>query len=662
MHTQNPNAAWIAAGLAASVTLSAATYSEWPNRQYLDVPGPGLIKIGLPAETLDAARGDLADLRLSDDRGIEVAYLLEQATPASKVVRGVKSFKAELEPGATALTLETGLAQPLAAVRLLTPATSFIKAVSVAGSNDGSSWRPLASGQPVFQQPNGANQLRVEVPPGTWAFVRLSLDDRSSAPVPFTGAEVEAANAEPVATEPVDVLLAERGEDPGETRLTLNLGAAHLRLASLEIESPDALFRRRVSLAVRQIEENTVRERVVATDSIYRVSVPGQPASDRLSLPLDLPVPTRELLFRVQNEDSPPLQIRAVRVRRWPVYLVFLAPRPGNYQVYTGNPRCPAPRYDLANQGIDLTTAQRTPIRPGVLQPNPTYRTPETLPQVQDTGASLDAAAWRYRKPVVISQPGVQQLDLDLEVLSGAQPGFADLRLVREGRQLPFIFENTSISRMLRPTVARADDSRQPKVSRWSLTLPQPDLPLLRLSCISPTALFRRDVVLYEEASDARGTRYRRDLGNGSWVQSPDRQAKPFVLTLRTSPQTDRVFLEVRNEDNPAIELADFEFAWPVTRLFFKTTSAANVFLLYGNRSARTPQYDLSLVANQLLMADKSTALLGVQEQLRHSAWGEGRTPGRGGWLLWGVLGLVVTALLVIIARLMPKAPPPPGS
>jgi hypothetical protein len=71
------------------------------------------------------------------------------------------------------------------------------------------------------------------------------------------------------------------------------------------------------------------------------------------------------------------------------------------------------------------------------------------------------------------------------------------------------------------------------------------------------------------------------------------------------------------------------------------------------------PRYDLSLVAGQLLSADRTVASPGAEQQLRKSSWREHEIPGTGGVVFWGILALVIVVLLVIISRLLPKSPPP---
>src|SRR5579859_1471408 len=109
---------FLACGICGCVLLTAfsaaATVpSAWQHEQTFNVSTTGLVRINLPVETLDAARPALEDLRLYDDAGNEVPYLIEQPMPAPKIVRSTKSFQVSLSANNTVILLETGLAQPL---------------------------------------------------------------------------------------------------------------------------------------------------------------------------------------------------------------------------------------------------------------------------------------------------------------------------------------------------------------------------------------------------------------------------------------------------------------------------------------------------------------------------------------------------------------------
>jgi len=257
--------------------LALATPTEWKYVQPLDVTQPGLVTASLSPATLNAARAGLEDLRILDEADHEVPYLLLRPSRRLASVIAPKKFAASLAGRKTVLVIETGAKHPLEAVTLETPASGFIKAVAVEGSNDQQSWQLLGAGQPVFRQPNGVGNLRVVFAEGNWPFLRVTVDDARTEAVPFTGAKLHALSGETAAAEPLPVTITDRTENGSQTRLTLDLGAANVRLASLRIETSEPLFARAVSVAVRQVQENAITEKVLARDTVYQVAVEGQP-------------------------------------------------------------------------------------------------------------------------------------------------------------------------------------------------------------------------------------------------------------------------------------------------------------------------------------------------------------------------------------------------
>jgi hypothetical protein len=629
--------------------------SDWQHEQTFKYYATMLVKINLPVETLDAARPALEDLRLYDDGGNEVPYVLARPVPSPKTIQNAKTFQVSLHANNTVITLETGLKLPLEAVTLETPAMDFIKAVRVEDSSDGKSWRTVTLDRPIFHTAYGAANLKIPLPPLVAPWLRLTVDDQRSPPVPFTGARVYAATLETVPVETLPITITERDENPGETRLALDLGAANLDVASLQIETTEPLFTRPVSLAVPQISEDVIREQVIGQGVIYRIGVEGQPPSANLSVPLENLVRSRELILLIKNGDSPPLSIRAVRAERRPVYLVFLPRQPGTFHLLTGNARCAAPRYDLAALSMNLKSVPAIPIQIPPPSDNPDFHPPEALPGLEVAGASLDISEWKFRKPMNISSAGAQQVELDLDVLAHASPGFSDVRVMRGSNQVPYIIQHTSISRSLALTAIVTNDAKNPKLSRWIIKLPQASLPLTRLTFVSPTPLFERSLSLYEELADERGDRYQHPLGSATWTHTPDNKTKEFVMAFDNVPQSDTLFLETENGDNPPIEVEKFTATYPVTRVLLKAKAGDGLFLYYGNPRVSPPRYDLSLVAGQLLAADKKTAALDAEQQLQKPSWQEYQVPGKGGVLFWGILAVVVVVLLIVISRLLPK-------
>jgi hypothetical protein len=641
----------------AAQTCLAFDPNEWRNTQTLEVPTRGLVRVNVPADTLSAARPGLEDLRIVDSTGNQVPYLIERLLPGAESTIPPTEFRSTIENGATQLILKTGTSAPIIGVSLETPATRFMKAADVEGSNDGRTWTKLAGGDSLFQLSNGATKLRVSFPEGAWQLLRITVDELGSPPVPFTGAHLHKARSTAPA-EAVAVTTKSRDESPGTTRLALDLGAANLTLGSLRLESDEPVFTRAVTLAVAEVGDDGIRERDIAEAVIYRVNVNGKNEA-HLEIPLESQIQTRELFVLIRNEDSPPLSIDTVRADRRLMRLTFFANQPGQYSLLSGNTQCAAPRYDLTALSGKLRNATATDVVPAALVPNPNYEPPEALAALTLTGAQIDVTKWKFRKLLPLTQDGVQQVELDPELLAHSQSDQRDIRVVRGEYQLPFLFERTSLSRPISLNAAAANDAKKPALSRWSLKLPQPGVPITRLVCTSSSPLFHRQTRLWEEVTDERGDKFASELGRATWDQTPSASKRDLIIELNARPQSDTLFLETDNGDNPAIELRDFRSYYPVTHIVFKAKPdpAQPLWLYYDNPDATAPRYDLTLVADELLKAERSTVAAGPEENLSPKSSVVGQTlTGSTRYIFWGALALVVIVLLAIMSRFLPKA------
>lgn len=650
-----------AAVLAVVVALAPARALDtaaWKNRQSLPVPQAGVLKFALPPSTLGLARADLADLRLLDPAGHEVPFVFTLPPPVvPPAVRVPAEFRANLLDSATQLLLATGTTAPLEAVTLATPAPHFLKSARLELSPDGATWETLDESAALFRE-FGAAHLRFDLHRRTAAWLRITVDDTRTRPVPFTGATLFlAGTTPPEPTAAIAARIVRREEFAGESVLTLDLGGAHVPLAELAFDTPEPLFARPVTLSARELQGETTVDRTLGTGSIWRVSAEGVPATARLDVPVNFTTPSRELLVHLVNGDSPPLPVTGVTARQRPRWLVFRAATPGTYALLTGNAEAAPPRYDLAPLAAVLRDTPPTDLVPGPATPNPGYQAPVALADTPLLGGPLDPAPWPYHKTVQLAAPGVQQLELDLDVLAHAQSRFADLRLVRDGTQVPYLLETTTLARTVPLAVTPANDPKQPRLSRWRIALPRRGLPLGRLTLASPTAVFQRDLRLTEEIADpTRGDTYQRTLAAATWSHTPGDRST-LALPLPSAPAADTLLLETDNGDNPPIALASVSATYPVVRLLFKADPGP-LALYYGNPAATAPRYDIALVAAQIVAAEKSVATLGPEETATTASGTADTIAGLpAGVLFWVVLSLVVIALLVVVAKLLPKPP-----
>jgi hypothetical protein len=364
------------------------------------------------------------------------------------------------------------------------------------------------------------------------------------------------------------------------------------------------------------------------------------------------------LLVLIRNEDSPPISIDAVRADRRLVRLTFFANQPGQYSLLSGNTQSVAPRYDLSALSGKLKNADAMDVVPSALALNPNYKPPEALAAVTLSGAKIDVAKWKFRKLLPLTQNGVQQVELDPELLARSQADERDIRIVRGEYQLPFIFERTSLSRPITLHAAAAMFRRKPALSRWSLKLPQPGVPITRLVCTSSSPLFRRQMRLWEEVTDERGDKFASELGRATWDQTPSASKRDLIIELNARPQSDTLFLETDNGDNPAIELRDFRCYYPVTHIVFKAKPdpAQPLWLYYDNPDATAPRYDLTLVADELLKAERSTVARVRKKTFRRNRRRWPNTNRIDSLHFLGRIGVSCDRLLAIMSRFLPKA------
>ena len=643
-----------------SLVISSAIATDfpvaWKNIQPVTVEKTGLVKLSIPLETLDAARPALEDLRLYDFAGRETPFFIERPRQSPKIIKPAKNFRVVLAGNTTIATMDTGIGTLINAIALETPAREFLKGVTLEGSNDGKIWQAIARNEPVFRQSDGASKLRLSFAPAAWTQLRITLDDRRAAPIPLTGAQLFAAELTPAPAEPLDVKITERDELPGQTRFTLQSSGARVTLAGIEIETPEQLFTRRVTLAYRTYIDNEVRENEIARGLIYRIALEGQPAATNLVFAEDTPIPNRELILTIHNGDSPPLPVSAIRATRRPLFISWLVSQPGTFHLLSGNPACPSPQYDLSQLPRNVSGTIVQLLERPALGANPAWHPTDALPEVGESGTAIDLAKWKFRKRIELGTVGVQQLELDLETLSRANPFFSDLRVIRGGTQQPYLLERTSFVRNFTPAAEKLTDPKRPTVTRWSLRLPDTALPVSELACETDAPFFRRDTIVSEDISDERGDLHTVCRGSVSWLRASGGKKTTLRIPLSGPITTDKLVLEFDNGDNAPLELKEFKLSYRATRILFKAAPGADTFLYFGNRDATSPRYDLELVAPQLLAAEKTKAKLGPAEQLKKSSWIEHeRFQGTGSWIFWIALGGVVIVLLIVIARLLPK-------
>jgi hypothetical protein len=624
-----------------STVASAADFAAWTHRQTVRITQPGLTRLELEPALLDASRttggAPFHDLRVINPAGVETPYIIALPRTMRPASVGAAGFKATLNPTTTVLEFQPPDAFTIQELVLKTNGENFIKAATLEASSDGTTWQTLGSGEVLCRQ-NGTERLRLPIAPAVWKQFRIIIDDSRTGPVAFTGAQIVRELPE-LRTVPHSATIRSRTEDQGATRLTLDLGTSNVLLGTVRVHTPELVFQRVSTLL------NT-------THTLFRIQHESFTAED-LQIPAHQLAARREVELVIHNGDSPPLRLDRVEVTRHLVPLVFQADTAGEWQLYIGNTQAPEPRYDIAALSDKLRDASANAATASAVEANASFRKTATAPEVGETGAAIDVSAWSFQRAIQFSEAGVIELELDTAVLARCENDLNDVRIVREGRQVPFLAIKPGLERERAVSFVEVTDPKAPSWSKWDITMPFANFPGSTLLLDSPTPLFRRTLSVTEQIQNEQG-HFERILGSANWQRTPGQTPNTFHLPLYTAPRAETIRLSTDNGDNAPLQLTSVRVVYPVVRLLFRVPDTKPLHLCYGNRRATRTRYDLQLVRREFETATKVAATLGDEEKLPGYE-ADPLTRGKGSPWLWAALALVVGALLWVVAKMLPK-------
>jgi len=325
----------------------------------VSIPAPGLTAVTLDRHVYEGARRDLGDLRVLDDRGSAVAYVLDRGLgekrPETRPVMRNRGFTAD---GSATVVLDFG--KRLGKDRLVLGLTgdNFRRRVTVEGSDDGESWTTLTDDAWVFAVPGPepARYEGVRLPENDFPLLRVSVRPgaRERVRIWVLEAWVPAGKARGRREETLSPGWSRAPQArEGETWLTLDLGARHQPFESVILEVQDERFFREVrtevrrDLAVSDPDRPAPAERwdPLGQGVVYRIEDGG---TLRERLGIDARGRARALRVRILNGDDRPLVITGVRVRVPVERLVFDAEPGVEYRLTYGAPDLGPPAYDLA--------------------------------------------------------------------------------------------------------------------------------------------------------------------------------------------------------------------------------------------------------------------------------------------------------------------------
>jgi hypothetical protein len=652
-----------------------------PHRLAIDVPliaGAAPFRTGIRAirdvdtGAMSVVVGDgLRDLRLYDAAGTEVGYLLVTAPPAVPMYKAAVILPVAPVDTENVKTsgFEADLGEPIRIDRFRVDGVErpFLKRVRLEGSGDRERWTLLVPDGTLFDLPDERlRQTELRFAAGSYRYFRLTWDDSNSARVGRTpsaaAGQVPAAHPPPPLTTPLTV--ERRASEPGRSRFRIRLPAGRLPVVALDLDVGGGHVLRDARVLQAQLSGTQLTPVILGRTTLRRV-VRGDVAASALRLPMAPPTEA-QLDLEVDDGDNPPLDLRGVTaVFAELPWIYFEAPATTLTARY-GNSTLAAPRYDLEAMRDQIhieavADASWGESRARTSDENASAAAPP-LPTV---GASLDTALFRYVRSVPAGNAGLVAVALDAAVLAhsaGPARQFADLRVVDAAdRQIPYIVEQ--VPEPLSVDVAIEKVSTPPKTlpparsgrSVYRVTYPVTGLPPTRLVLTTSARVFTRRVSLGQER--APDNRRRREpwfdtVGAAEWIHAD--QDKPAVpLTMPVPPlQGTALFIVVDEGDNTALPIETARLLLPAYRVRLFREPGSILRVAYGRTDLGRPQYDLALLAPQVLGTPAIDAPLDAERPVAAGATTATVLSPR---IFWGALAIAVIVRLGLIAWLLQK-------
>jgi hypothetical protein len=386
-------AAWaLALSLLAGPRAGAAVQRD------LDLAAPGRVVLTLDRDVYERARPDLADLRIFDEAGREVPYLLERALDDARTElrRPAVRDRAFVRGQRATVTLDFGASTLKDHLVLALSGDNFRRRVVVEGRHrQEPEWETLTDTAYVFAVPGDAPMRyeTVPLPENNHRLLRVTVHHGDDDPERI---EILDAWVRPeTRRRPREIAVAPRVrpvEHPQEreTHFVIDLGARHQPFRALVLDVKDPRFFRSVVVEARVESAGAsaapLTWRYLSEGALYRYEEDGEV---REALRIEAAGRERMLRVRIRNRDDRPLDAPGVTVMVPVERLVFDAAEGRRYRLAYGQPDRGAPTYDLARTAGDasLYAARARPAR--LLEPVPIVAAPPRVP-------------WTERHPVLL--------------------------------------------------------------------------------------------------------------------------------------------------------------------------------------------------------------------------------------------------------------------
>ena len=291
----------------------------------------------LTEDIYENSKNNLGDIRIIDKNGKEVPYVIEsgkeQEKHSEKIVARAKIDEVLTKKDKMEFIIkfnsDSSLKDIIGNRFELIPSKNFYTEYTLLGSNNGTDWEQIASGE-IYKTPDKSN-LTIEFSEKRYEFYKVVTPlDKGNI---FSEAILKLSNNEAGKFKTIRTKLDYKVEQEGKNTI-LKIKSKFLPLKNIVLDAED------------EFQRNYV---VRSGDGFYAEGIISK-VGEKSNLMINLEnVPKlSEIIVEIRNGDNSPLKIKGVTGNYVPDRIVFKATEGENYKITFGDESLDKPEYDIA--------------------------------------------------------------------------------------------------------------------------------------------------------------------------------------------------------------------------------------------------------------------------------------------------------------------------
>lgn len=311
----------------------------------------GLHKIILPAEIRSFSKEELGDFRILDSKGIEVPYYILQgngeATSNSFSECRILS-KTAIPKNKTTIVFENPKASIDEIVLSITN-SDVTKYYSISGSDDQKEWFGLVNNSLLSELENSENTSvlkTIPLPLTSYRYLKIDFNDKKTLPINVLKIGFFTHKISNPGTEEIFAKNSRILQIPAQKKTRIYITFENPQIVnqiSFKISNPN-LFQRKAQIYVNK--KSLVKHKVKTfQESISNFEL-NSDTKNTFAIPQLF---EKECFIEIENRDNQPLTLAKIQFFQNQITVIADLKANEKYAIQTGNPKLPAPEYDLEN-------------------------------------------------------------------------------------------------------------------------------------------------------------------------------------------------------------------------------------------------------------------------------------------------------------------------